>query len=74
MSTKVTLKLCEGETGGEVAHLYEECLAVDDSRVYLSIRGVTEMSVDLTPQGTTMTLSLSRDLATKLGLLRLVER
>ncbi|ANQ83101.1 hypothetical protein dqs_0018 [Azoarcus olearius] len=70
MSTKASLKYCVDEASGASAHLYEECLAPEDFPVFLELDGLTEMSVDVTSQGTNVTVAIPRQLAVKLGLLR----
>lgn len=69
MSTKVSLNYCIDEASGAQAHLYEECLAPDDSLVFLERTGVSEASLDVTPNGTQVTVSIPRRLAEKLRLL-----
>lgn len=68
MSTKVSIKYSVDDASGMSAHLYEECLAPPDSAVFLEISGVSEVSVDVSPQGTTVTVAIARELAAKLGL------
>lgn len=69
MSTKLTLNHCIDKISGAEAHLYEECLAPDDFPVFLKLTSVSEVSVDVTPQGTQVTVAIPRGLAEKLGLL-----
>jgi hypothetical protein len=69
MSTKNSLNYCADEASGTDAHLYEECLAPDDFPVFLALTGVSEVSVDVTAQGTQVTVAIPRSLAAKLGLL-----
>lgn len=52
MSTKVSIKYSVDDASGMSAHLYEECLAPPDSAVFLEISGVSEVSVDVSPQAT----------------------
>ncbi|MBX3684062.1 MAG: hypothetical protein KF731_15685 [Thauera sp.] len=68
MSTKASLKYGVDEASGMSAHLYEECLAPPDAAIFLEISGVSEVSVDVSPQGTTVTIAIARELAAKLGL------
>lgn len=69
MSTKVSIKYSVDDASGMSAHLYEECFAPPDSAVFLEISGVSEVSVDVTPHGTTVTIAIARELAAKLGLI-----
>lgn len=69
MSTKVSIKYSVDDASGMSAHLYEECFAPLDSAVFLEISGVSEVSVDVTPHGTTVTIAIARELAAKLGLI-----
>lgn len=69
MSTKVSIKYSVDDASGMSAHLYEECLAPPDSAVFLEISGVSEVSVDVTPHGTTVTIAIARELAAKVGLI-----
>ena len=69
MSTKVSLNHCVDEKSGMKAHLYEECLAPDDFPVFLEITSASEVSVDVTPRGTQVTVAIPRGLAVKLGLI-----
>ena len=74
MSTKVSIKYSVDDASGMSAHLYEECLAPPDSAVFLEISGVSEVSVDVTPHGTTVTIAIARELAAKLGLIPPIKR
>jgi hypothetical protein len=69
MSTKASINYCVDEASGTSAHLYDECFAPADSTVFLELSGVSEVSVDVTPHGTTVTVAIARTLAAKLGLL-----
>lgn len=68
MSTKVSIKYSVDDASGMSAHLYDECLAPADSAVFLELTGISEVSVDVTPHGTTVTIAIARQLAAKLGL------
>lgn len=68
MSTKSSLAYCVDEATGASAHLFEECLAPVGFPVFLELSGLTEASIDVTPEGTTVTIAISRELAAKLGL------
>ena len=69
MSTKASLRYVVDEASGTSAHVYEECLAPADFPVFLEISGVSEVSIDVTPHGTDVTVTIPRALAAKLGLL-----
>ncbi len=69
MSTKASLRYVVDELSGTSAHLYEECLAPADFSVFLELSGLTELSIDVTLQGTHVTVAIPRQLAAKLGLL-----
>lgn len=69
MSTKASLRYLIDEASGTSAHVYEECLAPADFPVFLELSGLTELSIDVTPQGTNVTLAIPRQLAAQLGLL-----
>lgn len=69
MSTKVSIQYAVDEASGTSAHLYDECLAPADSAVFLELTGISEVSVDVTPHGTTVTIAIARELAAKLGLI-----
>lgn len=69
MSTKASLRYLVDEASGTSAHVYEECLAPPDFFVFLELSGLTELSIDVTPQGTNLTVAIPRQLAAKLGLL-----
>ena len=69
MSTKASLRYVVDEVSGTSAHLYEECLAPEDFPVFLELSGLTELSIDVTLQGTHVTVAIPRQLAAKLGLL-----
>ena len=69
MSTKASLMYIVDEASGTSAHVYEECLAPADFPVFLEISGVSEVSIDVTPHGTDVTVAIPRALAAKLGLL-----
>ena len=59
MSIKVSLKYGVDEASGRSVHLHEECLAPPDSAVFLEISGVYEVSVDVSPQGNTVTVAIA---------------
>lgn len=70
MSTKVSITFCIDEPSGTKAHLYEECLALDNDPIYLELTGVTDISLDVDEHaGTTVNVAIPRELARKLGLL-----
>jgi len=68
MSTKVSIKYSVDDASGMSAHLYEECLAPPDYAVFLELTGISEVSVDVNPHGTSVTIAIARELAAKLGL------
>lgn len=68
ISTKVSIKYSVDDASGMSAYLYEECLAPADHAVLLELTRISEVSVDVTPHGTTVTLAIARELAAKLGL------
>ncbi len=68
MSTKSSLTYCVDEATGTSAHLFEECLAPVGFPVFLELSGLTEVSIDVTPQGSNLTIAIPRELAMRLGL------
>lgn len=68
MSTKSSLTYLVDKGSGTSAHLYEECLASTDFPVFLAPSGVSEASIDATPQGADATVASPRALAAKLWL------
>lgn len=69
MRTKARLGYFVDEASGTSAHLYDECLAPADFPVFLELSGVSEVSIDVSPQGTNVTVGIPRQLAAALGLI-----